>query len=208
MKEFDTSQWNRKKQFELFQTYDDPYFNLTTQLDVSNLYDFTKKNELSFFLTTLFVALETANEFLEFRLRFFKETVVEFNSVNIGSTVLNADNTFSFAYFERKKSVFEFDSSGKAVLGLEKSNLDFEENKQVFDLIHCSFIPWVNFTSFKHARKKEMDAFGIPKFVFGKYFDDNETKKMSFSIEVHHALMDGFHVGKFLEKFQNSLNAL
>ncbi len=208
MKEFRTDKWNRKKQFELFKTYDDPYFNLTTQLDVTNLYDFMKKNKLSFFLTTLFVALETANEFLEFRLRFFKNKLVEFESINIGSAVLNADNTFSFAYFERKNSVFEFNTSGKAVLGLDKSNLDFEENKQVFDLIHCSFIPWVNFTSFKHARKNEMDAYGIPKFVFGKFVDENSAKKMSFSIEVHHALMDGFHVGKFLEKFQYNLNAL
>ncbi len=118
MKEFNTNQWNRKEQFELFKIYDDPYFNLTTQLEVTNLYDFTKNNKLSFFLTTLFVALETANEFLEFRLRLFKNKVIEFDSVNIGSTVLNADNTFSFAYFERKNSVFEFDTSGKAILGL------------------------------------------------------------------------------------------
>jgi len=208
MTEFDINKWNRKEQFELFKSYDDPFFNLTTQLDVSHLYQFTKKNNVSFFLTTLYVALETANEFLEFRLRFFQNKVVELQSLNIGSTILNNDNTFSFAYFERKNSVFEFETLGKAILSLGKGNLDFEENKVVFDLIHCSFIPWVNFTSFKHARKKEMDAYGIPKFVFGKYFNEKDTKKMSFSIEVHHALMDGFHVGKFLEKFQNNLNAL
>ncbi len=75
-------------------------------------------------------------------------------------------------------------------------------------MIHCSFIPWVNFTSFKHARKNDMDAFGIPKFVFGKFTDENNKKMMPFSIEVHHALMDGFHVGKFIEKLQYNLNAL
>lgn len=208
MKEFDTQQWNRKDQFELFKLYDDPFFNLTSQLDVQHLYEFTKSHGLSFFLTSLHVALETANEFLEFRLRFYKDKVVEFQSINIGSTILNSDNTFSFAYFKRQKSVFEFDNLGKAILSLKESNLNFEKNKEVFDLIHCSFIPWVNFTSVKHARKIEMDAYGIPKFVFGKYVDENNTKKMSFSIEVHHALMDGFHVGKFLEKFQNNLNAL
>lgn len=208
MKEFNTDIWNRKQQYELFKSYDDPFFNLTTQIDVTRLYHFTKKNNLSFFLSTLFIALETSNEFLEFRLRFFENKVYEFKSIHIGSTILNADNTFSFAFFERKKSIFEFDTAGKEILDLKESNLTFDSNKEIFDLIHCSFIPWVNFTGFKHARKREMDAYGIPKFVFGKYETQNQLKKMPFSIEVHHALMDGFHVGKFLEKFQININAL
>jgi chloramphenicol O-acetyltransferase type A len=120
MKEFDTNQWNRKDQFELFKLYDDPFFNLTSQLDVQHLYEFTKNHGLSFFLTSLHVALETANEFLEFRLRFYKDKVVEFQSINIGSTILNSDNTFSFAYFKRHKSVFEFDNLGKAISILKK----------------------------------------------------------------------------------------
>lgn len=144
MKEFNTDIWNRKQQYELFKSYDDPFFNLTTQIDVTRLYHFTKKNNLSFFLSTLFIALETSNEFLEFRLRFFKNKVYEFKSIHIGSTILNADNTFSFAFFERKKSIFEFDTAGKEILDLKESNLTFDSNKEIFDLIHCSFIPWVN----------------------------------------------------------------
>jgi len=31
---------------------------------------------------------------------------------------------------------------------------------------------------------------------------------MPFSIEVHHALMDGLHVGEFLEIFQDKINSL
>ncbi|ERM83250.1 hypothetical protein P872_16360 [Rhodonellum psychrophilum GCM71 = DSM 17998] len=36
---------------------------------------------------------------------------------------------------------------------------------------------------------------------------DFEGKKvMPLAIHVHHALMDGTHVGEFLEKFQNLMN--
>ncbi len=208
MKELDINSWNRKTQYDFFKSYDDPFFNLTTQLDVTNLYNYCKKNDLSFFLTNLFLALESANEILEFRLRIINNKVYEFESIDIGSTVLNDDNTFSFCFFKREKSIYEFVKQGKEALIKHKENNNFDSNKEVQNLIYCSFIPWVSFTSFKHARNMERESSGIPKFVFGKYFEENKIKKMPFSIEVHHALMDGYHVGKFLELFQSKMDKL
>jgi chloramphenicol O-acetyltransferase type A len=46
----------------------------------------------------------------------------------------------------------------------------------------------------------------IPKLVFGKYHHLNDTVKMPISIEAHHALMDGIHVAKYLDLFQDSMN--
>ncbi|PCI07504.1 MAG: chloramphenicol acetyltransferase [Flavobacteriaceae bacterium] len=208
MKKFDTDSWNRKTQYEFFKNYEDPFFNLTTQLNVTNLYQYCKKNELSFFLGCLYLAGESANEMLEFRLRIIDNTVVEFDSIDIGSTVLHDDNTFSFCYFNRKNSIFDFDKKGKRTLQKQKENRRFDSNKNLENVIYCSFIPWTSFTSFKHAQNIERGSSGIPKFVFGKYFEENAVKKMPFSIEVHHALMDGYHVGKFLEIFQDKIDGL
>ena len=36
--------------------------------------------------------------------------------------------------------------------------------------------------------------------------ENNGVKEMPVSIHGHHALMDGYHVGMFVEKFQNLLN--
>lgn len=75
-------------------------------------------------------------------------------------------------------------------------------------MIHCSFIPWVSFSSFKHARNSKLELNGIPKFVFGKYVKEDKIIKMPFSIEVHRALIDGLHVGKLLEILQDKINKL
>jgi len=208
MKKFDIDSWNRKTQYDFFKNYEDPFFNLTTQLNVTNLYHYCKRNELSFFLGCLYMAVESANEILEFRLRINNNRVVEFESIDIGSTVLNDDNTFSFCYFDRKNSIFDFDKDGKQTIQKQKEKSYFDSNKNLQNVIYCSFIPWTSFTSFKHARNIERENGGIPKFVFGKYFEENGAKKMPFSIEVHHALMDGFHVGKFLEIFQSKIDGL
>ncbi len=208
MKKFDINSWNRKTQYEFFKNYDDPFFNLTSNIEVSNLYNYCKKNDISFFLACLHFALESANEILEFRLRIIDNQVIQFDSIDIGSTVLNEDKSFSFCYFQRKNSISEFNASGKETLNNHHKENTFDSNKNNDALIYCSFIPWFTFTSLKHARDKEREKSGIPKFVFGKYFEENNIKKMPFSIEVQHALMDGYHVGVFIEKFQKKINEL
>ncbi len=205
MKKFDINSWNRETQYKFFKNYDDPYFNLTTNLDVTNLYNFCKKNSISFFLAGLYYALETANEILEFRLRIVDDQVFEFESIDIGSTVLSEDNSFSFCYFERKESISKFNSSGKEIINKHLENIDFDSNSAKINVIYASSIPWVSFTSLKHARDIEREKSGIPKFVYGKFFKEHDHLKMPFSIEVHHALMDGYHVGKFIENFQEKI---
>ena len=44
--------------------------------------------------------------------------------------------------------------------------------------------------------------------VFGKMFEDGGRRKLPFSVEVHHALMDGYHVGKYFELFQQKLDSI
>ncbi|SDK18202.1 Chloramphenicol acetyltransferase [Pedobacter sp. ok626] len=46
----------------------------------------------------------------------------------------------------------------------------------------------------------------VPKISFGKLTEINGKREMSVSIHVHHALMDGYHVGKFIEAFQELMN--
>lgn len=208
MNKFDINSWNRKTQYEFFKDYEDPYFNLTANLEVTNLYNFCKENQISFFLACLYLAVETANEILEFKLRIIDGQVFEYKSIDIGSTVLNKDNSFSFCYFKRQTSILKFDKSGKGILKKHQENTDFDSNKDKTNVIYASSIPWISFTSIKHSRDIKREKSGIPKFVFGKYFNENKYIKMPFSIEVHHALMDGFHVGKFIENFQKRINNL
>lgn len=208
MKPFDINTWNRKIQYHFFKNFDDPYFGLTYNVNVTNLYDYCKKNKLSFSLSVLFFSMKAANEITEFRLRIVDQNVVEFDAIEIGSTFLNDDNSFFFGLFKNEATVFDFDKEGKKIVNNLKKNKIFEEHWHKIDLIFGSTIPWISFTSIKHARNMEREKSGIPKFVFGKRFIQNKKMLLPFSIEVHHALMDGFHVGKLVEKFQQQINDL
>ena len=208
MTEFDVENWNRKAQYNFFKTYEDPFFNITANLEVSNLYNYCKQHHLSFSLACIYVALKCANDIAEFKLRFKNDKVYLFDSVNIGSTVLNEDFTFSFCDFEFQKTLQEFDEKGKVVLENHKNGIVFSAQEDQLGIIHCSTIPWVSFTGFKHARNGNEGLQGIPKVVFGKLFKENKIQKIPFSVEVHHALMDGYHVGLLYEKMQKFINEL
>jgi chloramphenicol O-acetyltransferase type A len=45
----------------------------------------------------------------------------------------------------------------------------------------------------------------VPKISFGKFIRDNERTLMPFSVEVHHALVDGLHVGRYLARMEEML---
>jgi len=210
MKEFDVNNWNRKSQYEFFKSYKDPFFNISANLEVTKLYTYCKKHDLSFSLACIYVAIKSINEIPEFKLRIKNEKVYAFDSVNVGSTILNEDHTFSFCdfIFTPTSSIFEFNASGKkAILKLKRGEV-FNTNEDELAIVHCSTIPWVSFTGFKHARKGDEYSKGIPKIVFGGLFNDNELKKIPFSVEVHHALLDGYHVSLLFSKMQQFINAL
>ncbi|HJY13751.1 MAG TPA: CatA-like O-acetyltransferase, partial [Flavobacterium sp.] len=73
------------------------------------------------------------------------------------------------------------------------------------NLIHFSAIPWLNFTSLSHARSHTFPD-SCPKISFGKMITDNGKKTMAMSVHVHHGLMDGLHVGQFVDLFQELMN--
>ena len=60
-KKLNVENWERKKQFFFFKDYDNPFFNICTEVDVSELLNFTKENELSFFITSLYASIKAAD---------------------------------------------------------------------------------------------------------------------------------------------------
>lgn len=203
----DLENWNRKATFHFFRNYDDPFFNITANLDVTGLYDYCKKQSLSYSLACLYFSLKTANELEAFRLRLFNGEVVVFDTIHAGTTILHDDDTFSFAYFDMQPDIETFISEGRQKIETQKQSKKLKPRDKDLDMIHYSTIPWISFTGIKHARRfGPMDT--IPKIVFGKIFEENGRRKMPLSVEVNHAMMDGLHVGRYFEKFQETLDLL
>lgn len=208
MKLFITKNWYREAQFEFFKNYQDPFFNISTTVEVTQLYNYCKNNNLPFSLACLFVVTKGMNEITEFKLRFKNNKVVECEELAIGTTVLNTNNSFSFCYFPFKNTIDEFCLHAKSILENHKKGVVFEPKEDEISLIHSSILPWIQFTSIKHPHKGDENFIGIPKVVFGKTFHENSVLKISFSVEIHHAFADGFHVALLLDKMNSFIKNL
>ena len=210
----DISTWKRRKQYEFFIDYDDPTFNVTANVDVTRLYEFTKQNNLSFSLTSLFVLTRACNDVEEFRYRLREGEVVIHDRVDAGSTVLLPDKTFTFVYLYYVDDIFTFCREGGAAVDAAKTagvSLDSSEDENDA-LIHYSVVPWISFTSLKNPSSRGKNL-SIPKIVIGKYFKEREqdgstVRKMPISVEAHHALMDGYHLGQYYHSVQSTIDEL
>jgi chloramphenicol O-acetyltransferase type A len=206
MKKIDISSWNRKEHFEFYTTFKQPFFNVCATVDVSKTLDFCKQNKLSFFICSLFLLGYTANQIEPFRCRINKKEVDVHDELEISCTVLNNDESFSFCEFGGCSEFDLFYQQAEQQLAKIKNGYKSLTSSNTTDnKIFCSVLPWLHFTSFSHAQKQsEHDS--IPRIVMGKYKNNHNEIVMPVSVEVHHALVDGLHVGQYFDKLQLNFN--
>lgn len=198
----DTEAWSRRHLFRLFKDYDDPFINVCADVDVTTLLSFARERGLSLFVTYHFLSTRTANELEHFRYRLRGERVLVHERVDAGAIVLLDDDSFTFVYFDFDENFRDFHERARAQVEkarVEPPPLDSRADRD--DLVYHSVIPWVSFTSISHARDSRRQS-GIPKVTFGKYREVGGRVLMPVSVEVHHALMDGLHVGRFFERLE------
>ena len=203
----DLTTWPRRRHFALFRSYDKPFFNVCAPVDVTELPDFVRAEGLSFFVCSLFLSHRAANAVEPFRYRLRGDRVLIHEVIHPGSTVLLPDDTFTFGYFEYSEDFERFHAETMAELErLRSERPELRPCRGRDDLIHYSVLPWLAFTSFSHARNWGGED-SVPKIMFGKYVEEGGRTKMPVSVEVHHALMDGLHVGRYFERLEADLAA-
>lgn len=202
----DFENWNRKEHFLFFNQMEEPFFGITTTIDCTIAYKKSKELGVSFFTYYLYKTIATVNKIEPFRYRIIDGKVYIFDKINVSATILRADETFGFSLIEYNENLDEFAINVKNEIDrIQQTTGLFTREFKDTNVIHFSALPWINFTSFSHARSFSFPD-SCPKISFGKMIDENNKKTISMSVHVHHGLMDGLHVGKFVELFQKTMN--
>jgi chloramphenicol O-acetyltransferase type A len=201
----DISNWSRKDHFHFFKQFEEPFFGIVAEVEVTIAYQRAKKEGFSFFLWYLYCSLKAANAIESFRYRIEDESVVIYDKINASPTINRADGTFGFSYMEYFDDFKTFEINAKQAIERVQKTVGLEFAASNTNIIHYSSLPWIRFTSISHARSFSFKDC-IPKISFGKIVDERNKKMMPVSIHLHHALADGYHAGQFLEIFQNFLN--
>ena len=204
-KNLDLQQWARKDQFHFFQQFEEPFFSVCIEIDCRKAYAVAKEQQLSFFLYYLHKSLAAANATEPFRYRIADQQVWIYETVHASPTINRPDGTFGFSYIDYHADLQQFIAAAEIEIAKVQNSSGLIAAVSGENVIHYSSVPWINFTSVSHARCFSFKD-SSPKITFGKMTEEDGPRKMPVSIHVHHALMDGYHVGKFIDLFQQLMN--
>jgi chloramphenicol O-acetyltransferase type A len=200
-KKIEIQNWNRKKIFEFFKDYEEPYYGITADLDCTAAYKFAKRKGISFFLYYLYLTLKAVNQTEAFKFRIEGDDLFLYNVINGSATIDRDDGTFGFShipYFEDLDLFLE--KATEELIEVRTSNQLIRSGIGE-NVIHFSALPWIRFTHVSHPRRySRRDS--IPKITFGKLYMRGEKRLVPVSVHVNHAVADGLHVGQFFNTLQ------
>jgi len=205
MRKIDIQTWSRREHFRKFIAFDHPHFGLCANVDLSKFHPAVKRSGHSISVAIVYVIARAANAVPEFRYRIHGEEVVEHEIVHPSTTILVKDDLFSFCTFEYIEDFSLFSTQANEMIAYVKENPTLKDLPGRDDLLFMSAIPWVSFTDFTHPMHLHPPD-SVPRFAWGKFFEDAGRLKMPLNVQGHHALMDGIHIGEFYAKLQAYLD--
>lgn len=118
-------------------------------------------------------------------------------------TVLNRDTeTFSAVWTKYDKCFHRFYRACLDDTAQYASGVLFPQNNLPSNVFNISSVPWLDFTSF-NLNVFSGDNYLLPIFTIGKYKKENDKTLMPLAIQCHHAVCDGFHVGRFIDALRH-----
>ena len=201
--DFDT--WERSALFHLFNSFSEPYHGVCLRVDCTESFRFAKQARISVFLTLVHRALIAAHQVENFMTRVVDGAVWRYATIRGGSAIGRPNGTIGFGNYPYQPELLPFVREASAELGRVKGRNDLERYAGQ-DLIRFSVLPWFDFTSVSHARNFSAQD-SAPQITFGKITEARGRFTMPVSIHVHHALVDGLHVARFVAQFERYLAA-
>ena len=207
MNYIDLSTYPRRAHYEFFKNMAFPYVGVTSNVDVTGL--LRKATDLggSPFLAYLWAAATAANQVPEMRQRIVDDQIIQFDHCDTSHTVALEDGTFCNCRTDCRRSFEDFLVYGKQQQIQARNHCAFVSHEDdETDLIFVSCTPWMTFTQV--IQPVPIPADSNPRLVFGKFIPQGDRTLMPLHIQCNHALVDGLHIGKFFQAFEEISNSL
>jgi len=146
--------WNRKEHFEFFSQFDEPFFGIVSEVDMSQCLQRVEAQGGSLYATYLHLSLVAVNSIAEFRFRKEGNEVFIYDEIHASATIGRADGTFAFSFipFHSDSEIFCRRLKEEISLVQSSKGIRLDSSSSRNDVIHYSSLPWNRFTDLTHAR--------------------------------------------------------
>ena len=201
MKEFDRADY-----FRYFTSVGNT-IEFTIKIDVTTAVQKCNQESISFHAYTLFKIYKAMNSIQNFRYDILDGNVIEWEKIIPTFSSFNKKSKLFFTLCEEPmESYLEFDKQYKNVTAkYADSNTIVPQMNLPLNVFNISCIPWMHFEHFSSNSKTQENQ--ITKMItLGKYEEINSKLMMPITIQISHAIADGYHVSMFFKNLQDEMN--
>lgn len=203
----DLNEWNRGNLFRFYINKMRIVMSLTTDIDVTVLKAYTKEHKLDFYPAMVWVVSKVVNSHDEFKYSWDAGgNLIKWDFVSPSYTVFHDDDeNFTKMVTEYADDLFEF--CGRVAADRER----YKNERAVLDnqspnFFDVSCIPWVRYSHFD-LHVFDEGKFLAPVVTWGKYEQTDGKLILPLTMNIHHAVADGFHLARFFNEVQALINS-
>ena len=205
----DFDDWERRQYFYYFTEMLPTGYSITVEVDITSTFNAIKKQKKRFFPAYLYLASKLIEEQEEFRVAKVDGQLGHYEVLHPSYACFHEDEgTMSNMWTAYHQNFQVFYNN------YEDDQIKYEDNHSILskpempppNCYMVGMVPWIQFTSYSPVPYGNNGNYFSPILQAGKFFDRGGRKFMPFSITIHHAVADGYHVGSFLKKFQDAMN--
>lgn len=201
----DRSSWARESYFQHYHQEVPCSYSLTATLDVTRL----REGGVKLYPALLYLLTAQVNEQPQFRTAFNRDGVLGiYDAMCPSYTVFHPqEERFSNLWTPWDPDYKTFLASYLADQAQFGAAPGFSPKPgQPDNVFTVSMVPWITFEGF-HLNLPKGNDYLIPIFTAGKLRQEGGRQLLPLAIQVHHAVCDGYHVGRFLEGLQEKTDA-
>ncbi len=204
----DIKKWSRGDLFTFYIQKMRIVMSLTVDIDVTSLKEYSKKTGMKFYPLMLWVVSKVINCHDEFKFALSEDgTLIKWDYVSPSYVDFHAeDENFTKMLTEYSDDLIEF--YGRVMSDRERHKDDRAViGNQPPNFFDVTCLPWVKY---KHFDLHVFDEgkFLAPVVTWGKYVEENGKLIMPLTMNIHHAVADGFHLSRFFSEVQQLINTL
>lgn len=204
----DLNQWNRGTLFKSFIDHMRIVMSLTVDINVTKLIEFIKMNNLKFYPTMIWIVSKVVNSHDEFKYGWDSNgNLIKWEYISPSYADFHKeDENFIKLVTTFSNDLFEFHSRFMSDKERYKNHCAFVDD-QPLNFFDVSCLPWVNYRHFD-VHVFDEGKFLSPVITWGKYELEDEKYSMPLTMNIHHAVADGFHLSCFFNEVQEFINLL
>lgn len=200
------------KRGELFRFYIETLRNvmsMTVDIDVTALIEYVHAHGLKFYPAMMWVVTKAINQSEEFKYGWDKEwNLIHWDYISpYYADFHKEDEQFVKLVTEYSDDLFEFHARFLADRERYKDLRAFDLTEHSENTFDVSCLPWIKYKSFD-IHVFDEGKYLAPVVTWGKYETENGKTVLPLSMNIHHAVADGWHLSRFFTDVQLIIDTL